>query len=183
MKHDWERLEAWLLVNEAKTLTDLNPPVTTAEIQKLKGKLGCGLPPGYLECLEVHAGQQGKAQWLFDGREFLSVGNVLLSWDAWNDLADGGDLAGLTAKPGKGIQPVWWSKSWIPFASNGGGDFLCLDMAPAAAGRSGQVIEIFHDFPDRKVLSPDFDRWFKEFVDARAGQYGARNGTKNLGTA
>ena len=169
MKQDWERLEAWLLANEAKTLADLNPPVTTTEIQELKRTLGYGLPSGYLECLKVHAGQQGKAKWLFDGREFLSVRNVVLSWAAWNDLAEGGDLDDMKAKPGEGIQPVWWSRSWIPFASNGGGDFLCLDMAPASAGRPGQVIEVFHDFPGRKLVAPDFDSWFTKFVDSKVG--------------
>jgi cell wall assembly regulator SMI1 len=169
MKRDWERLEAWLLANEEKTLADLNPPVTTTEIQELERTLGYGLPSGYLECLNVHAGQQGKAKWLFDGWEFLSVRNVVLSWAAWNDLAEGGDLDDMKAKPGEGVQPVWWSRSWIPFASNGGGDFLCLDMVPASAGRPGQVIEVFHDFPNRKRLATDLGSWFRKFVDSKVG--------------
>ncbi|RKF36730.1 SMI1/KNR4 family protein [Paraburkholderia fungorum] len=169
MTQDWKRLEAWLLVNEAKTLAELNPPATTTEIEEMKRKLGYGLPSGYLECLKVHAGQQGKAKWLFDGKEFLSVRNVVLSWEAWNDLVEGGDFDDMKAKPNEGIQPVWWSRSWIPFATNGGGDFLCLDMAPASAGRLGQVIEVFHDFPDRKLVAPDFDSWFTKFVDSKLG--------------
>lgn len=167
MKQQWERLEAWLLAHEAKTLADLNPPATTAEIQEVERKLGYGLPSGYLECLKVHAGQQGKAKWLFDGNEFLSVQNVMLSWGAWNDLVEGGDFDGLKPKPEEEIQPVWWSRSWIPFASNGGGDFLCLDMAPASSGRPGQVIEIFHDFPSRKLVATDFSCWFTKFVDSK----------------
>lgn len=169
MKQNWKRLESWLLANEPEILADLNPPATTTEIHELERMLGYGLPLGYLECLKVHAGQQGKAKWLFDGNEFFSIRNVMLSWTAWNDLAEGGDLDGLKAKPSEEIQPVWWSRSWIPFASNGGGDFLCLDMAPASSGRLGQVIKIFHDFPNRTLLAPDFDSWFTKFVVSKVG--------------
>ena len=123
MKQNWERLEAWLRLNEAKTLADLNSPATTTEIQDLERKLGCALPSGYVECLKIHAGQQGKAKWLFDGNEFLSLQNVMLSWAAWNDLLEDGDLEGSTAQSDKGIRAVWWSRGWIPFASNGGGIF------------------------------------------------------------
>lgn len=169
MKQDWERLEAWLRLNEAKTLADLNSPATTTAIQDLERRLGCALPSGYIECLKIHAGQQGKAKWLFDGNEFLSLQNVILSWATWNDLLEDGDLEGSTAQSDKGIQAVWWSKGWIPFASNGGGDFLCLDMTPASGGRSGQVIEIFHDFPARKLVAPDFNSWFSNFVGSKLG--------------
>lgn len=167
MIRDWERLEAWLRLNEAKTLADLNPPATTIEIQDLERRLGCALPSDYIECLKIHAGQQGKAKWLFDGNEFLSPKNVLLSWAAWNDLLADGDLEGFTAKSDMEIQAVWWSRGWIPFASNGGGDFLCLDMAPTSGGHPGQVIEIFHDFPTRKLIAPDFKNWFSKFIGSK----------------
>lgn len=167
MKQDWEHLEAWLQAHEAKTLADLNPPATTAEIKDLERKLGYRVPSDYLQCLQLHAGQQGKAKWLFDGMEFLSIPNVVLSWEAWNDLAKDGDLDGLKSKPSEGIQPIWWSRSWIPFASNGGGDFLCLDMAPDTSGQLGQVIKIFHDFPNRELVSPNLNSWFKNFIDSK----------------
>ena len=48
----------------------------------------------------------------------------------------------------KGIQKQWWNSAWIPFADNGGGDYLCLDLAPMACGNPGQVIAMRHDSPD-----------------------------------
>lgn len=169
MKKDWKRLEAWLQANEEKILVDLNPPATTIELQGMERKLGYDLPLDYLECLKVHAGQKGKATWLFNENEFLSIPNVLMSWTAWNDLAEAGYLDGLKAKPDEGIQSVWWSKSWIPFASNGGGDFLCLDMAPSSTGGRGQVIEIFHDVAIRSLVAPSFKNWFTNFIDIKLG--------------
>jgi cell wall assembly regulator SMI1 len=169
MQQDWERLESWLRVHEAATLADLNDPATAADIQDMERQLGHVFPVSYSACLRIHAGQQGKAKWLFAGYEFLSPVNVILSWAAWNVLLQDGDLPTTSAQPDTGIQLVWWSRGWIPFASNGGGDFLCLDMTPALSGSEGQVIEVFHDFPARKRLAPDFSHWFSNFVADRLG--------------
>jgi len=42
------------------------------------------------------------------------------------------------------------------FASDGGGDSLCLDLAPAEGGTVGQVIAMSHETGDRPVLAKSF---------------------------
>nr|WP_246183482.1 SMI1/KNR4 family protein [Paenibacillus methanolicus] len=37
------------------------------------------------------------------------------------------------------IKPCLWNSKWIPIASNGGGDYLCIDTDPSDAGVVGQV--------------------------------------------
>ncbi|WP_349606906.1 SMI1/KNR4 family protein [Cupriavidus sp. DF5525] len=167
MKKQWEQLEIWLKANNSALFADLNPPATDADIQDLEQKLGVSLPAAYIDCLKVHMGQKGKAEWLFDGNEFLSIRHVLMSWSTWNDLLDEGDLDGRIARSDAEVQAAWWMKGWIPFASNGGGDYLCLDMSPSPQGRAGQVIEVFHDFPERRLLSLDFGDWFDNFVSRK----------------
>ncbi|WP_405674367.1 SMI1/KNR4 family protein [Streptomyces sp. NBC_01511] len=44
---------------------------------------------------------------------------------------------------------------WIPFAENGGGDFLAVDMDPAEGGRPGQVIRIGRNHDDGPVHVAD----------------------------
>ncbi len=39
------------------------------------------------------------------------------------------------------IQPVHFDPKWIPFAQDGGGNMLCIDMNPGPNGNSGQVIQ------------------------------------------
>lgn len=165
MKQQWERLEAWLKANNPALLADLNPPATDAEIRELEQKLGVTLPADFVECLKVHNGQKGGADWLFSGLEFLSSRRILDEWAIWKDLLDGGDFDGAEAEPGAGIKPVWWSPKWIPFTYNGAGDHLCLDLDPSSQGRSGQVITLWHDDGARKKKADSLAQWFAEFVD------------------
>ena len=37
-------------------------------------------------------------------------------------------------------RPNWWRKEWVPFLSNGGGDYLCLDLSTADGDIPPQVI-------------------------------------------
>ena len=165
MKMQWERLEAWLKTNNSALLADLNPPASDADLQALEQQLAVKLPEDFVECLKVHNGQSGRADWLFSGSEFLSSQRILDEWAIWKDLLDGGDFDGAEAEPGAGIQPVWWSPKWIPFTYNGAGDHLCLDLDPASGGRAGQVIALWHDDGARKKTADSFAQWFAEFVD------------------
>jgi len=165
MKRQWEKLETWLKTHNPALLADLNPPASDTDIQELEQKLGVTLPTDFVECLKVHDGQKGRADWLFSGSEFLSSQRILDEWSIWKDLLNGGDFDGTEAEPGAGIQPVWWSPKWIPFTYNGAGDHLCLDLDPASSGRAGQVITLWHDDGARKKKADSFIQWFTEFVD------------------
>jgi cell wall assembly regulator SMI1 len=165
MRKQWGKLEAWLKANNSALLADLNPPISDGDLQALEQQLAVKLPEDFVECLKVHNGQKGRAEWLFAGSEFLSSKRILDEWLIWKDLFDGGDFDGAEAEPGAGIQPAWWSPKWIPFTYNGAGDHLCLDLDPASGGQVGQVITLWHDDGVRKKKADSFAQWFAEFVD------------------
>lgn len=167
MKHQWERLEAWLKVNNPSLLADLNPPATDADIHALEEKLGVKLPVDFVECLKVHNGQKGGSDWLFDGNEFLSIRNILMSWSVWTDLLEDGDFDDAISTPEDGIQNGWWVKEWVPFTTDAFGDCLCLDLNPSSSGNVGQVIKVFHDFPGREIEATSFSIWFDHFVNTK----------------
>ncbi len=165
MKQQWGRLEAWLKIYNPVLLADLNAPATDAQIKALEQRLDVKLPEDFIECLKLHDGQRGEADWLFSGSEFLSSQRILEEWAIWKDLLDGGDFFGAKTEPEAGIKAVWWSPKWIPFTYNGAGDHLCLDLDPASQGRSGQVITLWHDDGSRKKKANSFAQWFADFVD------------------
>lgn len=169
MQQHWKKLEAWLAANDPALLADLNPPAADANIRALERHIGVELPADFIACLKIHNGQRGEAQWLFDGHAFLSIDDILMDWDVWADLLDGGDFDGRIAKPDGEVMARWWQKAWIPFTSNGG-DHLCLDMNPSGHGRKGQVIKVLHDFPSRSVKAPSFTQWFSDFVDGKSSR-------------
>lgn len=164
MNELWQHLEAWLATHDPARLADLNPPAGDTAIAALEQLLGKPLPADFTACLKIHDGQRGQAGWLFDDYEFLSSRQITLSRSAWTNLLEGGDFATRTPESDTGIRASWWDKAWLPFASDGGGDYLCLDLAPADQGHYGQVIEVLHDMPQRTLLAPSFADWFGDFI-------------------
>jgi cell wall assembly regulator SMI1 len=165
MHRQWAELEAWLQNNKPAVLADLNPPADIGGIHDLQSSLKARLPDDFIACLQIHNGQKGEAEPLFDQNAFLPIRRMLMSWSTWSELLGDGDFDGRAARPNGAVKPVWWSPGWVPFASNGGGDHLCLDLDPPAQGQMGQVIRVFHDAADRIVIAPGFGSWFDGFVN------------------
>jgi cell wall assembly regulator SMI1 len=57
------------------------------------------------------------------------------------------------------VRKAWWHRGWVPFASNGGGDYWCIDLDPARGGTAGQVIAYSHESGERGLQSPSLRRW------------------------
>ena len=56
-------------------------------------------------------------------------------------------------------------KLWIPFASDGHGDYLCLDLAPATFGKKGQIISFSHESGKRRLVAESFGEWLRDLAD------------------
>lgn len=160
----WTRFEAWLSEHWPEGLESLHPPATDEQIASLQEALGRALPDDFVACLKIHNGQDASVGGMFDGCEFLSTDEILAQWAVWKDLLDGGDFAGITSDPASGIQDDWWNAGWIPFTHDGGGNHLCLDLAPDASGTPGQVITMWHDSAERERLAPGFASWFESYT-------------------
>jgi len=52
------------------------------------------------------------------------------------------------------VKPIYTSADWIPFATDGGGNSLAVDLAPEPGGSAGQVIVIGSDEDARRVIAP-----------------------------
>jgi cell wall assembly regulator SMI1 len=164
MKQQWERLEAWLKINNPALLADLNPPASDADIQKLEQGLGVKLPTDFVDCMKVHDGQRGTSEPLFKDFEFFSCSRIRQEWGIWTNLLVSGSFRNLKTNPDHGICPDWWSNAWIPFAGNFEGDCLCLDLGPKAGGNLGQIICVWHDDKDRQLISNNLFEFFKTLM-------------------
>lgn len=56
------------------------------------------------------------------------------------------------------LREVYWSPGWIPFAEDGCGNLICVDLDPGPAGTAGQIIEMEFQDGQGPYLSawPDF---------------------------
>ncbi len=163
----WAQLEAHLQRTAPAQLADLNGPAAAADIAELEREVGRPLPQAFKECLSRHNGQAGRADWLFDGEEFLSIARILGEWRVLTRMANAGEFNTRETRPGGRVKTGWWRPGWIPFTADGAGNHLCLDLDPAPGGRAGQIVAFDHEFESRDVRSQGFAQWFAEFTRSK----------------
>jgi cell wall assembly regulator SMI1 len=166
----WERLK-----KAAKSKLDskatLRGPATEEGVTSLEKAIGQRLPDDVRASYLVHDGQEDNGNDLLPS-EFagLGCGFVLMSaeasardWQMLKELLDGGDFAGRRAEPDAGVRDDHWHPGWVPIASDGGGDYLCVDLAPEEGGAMGQIIGMQDN--DRKLLGPSFARLLLDLAE------------------
>lgn len=163
----WQKIENNLNMYNTDIVSTFNPPANAISINKLEGAIGASLPEEFIQFLSIHNGQQENSKFLFDNNKILSVSEILMAWSTWCDLLYDGDFEGKISNPASEIQDGWWLKGWIPFATNGYGDFLCIDLNPSINGVMGQIIKVYHDVEDRTLESNSFLNWFSQFIEIK----------------
>jgi cell wall assembly regulator SMI1 len=175
----WKRIEAWLAAEAADVLPSLLPGASEDDITELESSVGAKLPADFRESLHLHGGQSDDAEsGLFPyssslgtapAWRLLSIEEIGERREQMNELVEIGEFAGRKGNLPAGEQTEWWPAAWLPIADDGGGDFACLDLSPAGAGR---VVQFCHDSPKRKVFAPSFGAWLATLADElEAGKY------------
>lgn len=164
----WNRIEGWLREHAQPQHKSLAKGATATQVKKLEASLATKLPAEFKDSLAIHNGQKEEVDFIPDDGIgsffFLTDKGILDDWNCWNSVQNTGDFDDAKPKAEKAISPDWWNRGWIPFASNGGGDNLCIDVKPTKAGTVGQVIEVRHDDPVRKVLARSFAIWLAQLA-------------------
>ncbi|MFI6284726.1 ankyrin repeat domain-containing protein [Streptomyces sp. NPDC051018] len=117
-------------------------PADPAEVAELEAAVGARLPADFHAYLRLFGRSGGLDIFEYEG---LSVKGILSTWRGLSDLHSQGTFNDRTPHgmlPGEDdMQAVWWHPGWVPFASDGGGNLYCIDLAPPRPGARGQVIE------------------------------------------
>jgi cell wall assembly regulator SMI1 len=168
----WKRIDAWLEQHQPKLKETLCPGASDADFKAVEKAVGAKLPADFKMAYKIHDGQkfaEGNLVPPLEGNEesyfLLSLKHLLEEWQTWKGLLDAGEFKDQASGPDKGIRSQWWHPGWIPFASNGGGDFLCIDLAPTEEGVSGQVITMSHESAKRELLAGCFAEWLAALAD------------------
>lgn len=130
-------------------------------LQKLEAAAGCTLPQDFVtlysrfdgEILEKHTG-------FLAGLTFLPVERVSAELSFFQKAEEE-----MTAMGTKAVreEPVC-SLKWIPFAFDGSGAYLFLDMSPAKEGKTGQVIAVDYDRNQCWLLADSLDMLFEKMT-------------------
>jgi cell wall assembly regulator SMI1 len=117
-------------------------PASPAEIAELERRLEHRLPEDLHAFYSRHDGAIGIG--VVSHEDLLSVANAKDEWanlcEVWRELDP---------------QPGLWSDAWLPITSDGGGSFLCIDLAD----NTGAVIRYLHADPNRPRIAKSFSKW------------------------
>ena len=87
---------------------------------------------------------------------FLSIQEILDTYTMMIEITSGTETFYCEGAD-SGIDPVYWSPSWIPFGTTAGGDLLCLDQ------KSRSVIYVCHEGSKRRIVADTLelflDKW------------------------
>ena len=155
------RVERWLTANRPDYYARLQPGVADAQ---LDAKFSLILPPAFRDLYRWRNGQA-------DGNYKSLQGNRMFS--SLEEIAETKEL--LDGMIGYGFdRPEWWRLGWIPFLSNGGGSYLCVDVVAEDGGQPGQLVEFWKADEDRSVECPSMQAWMTALVPHRTSSFGYR---------
>lgn len=129
---------------------NLLPGASDEELDRLADTLAVVLPPELREFYKVHNGQK----WVIGSMCFVRnltlspIDQIIHDWKLNNEDFE---PEGLKPDIDAAIKPLLWNPRWIPIASNGGGDHVCIDTDPTEEGTVGQVLYFYHDDGMRSV--------------------------------
>ncbi len=155
----WADIDRWLAAHAPGTFRRLKPGADPEALAHLEQELSAKLPNDVLTSYAIHDGYAYLTEY-----EYLRAATALKSWRSQQELPPGPTPLE-SAHRGR-LQPVWWHRGWFPVAMDGGGNYLCVDLAPTAAGRFGQVL--FWDTAEGPRLSEheSFGSWLETYRDA-----------------
>lgn len=171
MQTVWRRIDSWLATHAPQVMESLHSGATDEEIAQAEAFLGVDFPDDLRLSYQIHDGQAEGSYSLFPYLEFLSLQNMVVRSQKWQD----GENEDFRCEPeniSEGIWNGWWNRYWIPFTTEGNGACQCVDLAPAAGGCVGQVVMIEWQEPGRWLVAPSLRAYLETFADAlERGEY------------
>jgi len=166
----FERIIGWVTKHKkAKAiLPSLNKPAAAKAIAEFETKTKLKLPESFAAIYRLHDGQdEGAANEALDGASGVdSVESGLFP-----SIEGDGDLAHLLvplkelASSTRGSQMPGFTKGWVPFGSNYGGDNIVLDLASTDPKKRGRVLQFNHDYGAAFEIAPSFAKYLEHIAD------------------
>ncbi|MEV0537798.1 SMI1/KNR4 family protein [Kitasatospora sp. NPDC050463] len=149
-----ERLQAVLRQHAERSGTEPTMPAPVTEEQLAAAERHLDRPlPADLRALYLEADGDGDSEALA-GYAWPSLAGALAQCDnyigvpTWFGWELGWRKVVFDADPPNTVRRCSGHPGWLPFATRCDGNFFAVDLAPAADGRPGQVIEVGRDFND-----------------------------------
>ncbi len=151
-----ERMDRWLAANRPDYYAVLQPGATDAELDAVEAQFRIKLPAAFRQLYRWRNGQDPMSfKPLQMNRSFMRLEDVarvkqMLDGMIGSDFDD----------------PRYWRRGWVPFLHNGGGSYLCLDLAAEDGGQPGQLVGFWKADEDRPVEFLSVEAWLADLVES-----------------
>lgn len=153
MSFDWKVFDALLTQKAPTMLAGLRPSASAENIDAAEAAIGHALPNELKAAFAAHDGQDDNwtAYYALFGRwRWHSLSGMVNAYRrklrALEEALDSCEERALFVQaedampPDQAVRTDLWNASWIPFGWDNAGTSLLIDLAPAPAGRMGQVV-------------------------------------------
>lgn len=167
----WGRIIEWLRTNASSDAVKPFPQTMQPQIDEFQTRTGIRLPQQLLDLYAaLHVSGSSSAfpsSGDYEQMAFapMPLSEVLAEWTSQKELVEMGQFDDCEPVSDQGIANVWWDRGWIPFASNGGGDFFCIDTAPTESGVAGQVTSHSHESGRHYLLAMSLESYLHELAN------------------
>ncbi len=162
MNNLWERIQNSLEAKSARAVVnDLNPGANPDQIAELTRQFNEESIAELTAYLRIHDGQDGRYNLIFPW-QLLCVQSINSEIELMNETFPNGAEEDIDAIGP--VKPLLWNRAWLPFASDGAGNLMCIDADPDDGGTKGQVIQWAADPPYVEVIASSLQAWLEEFV-------------------
>ncbi|KAA1036884.1 hypothetical protein ERX35_010155 [Macrococcus equipercicus] len=128
----------------------LNPGATDEEIEALVEVFKAPLDEQFVALYREADGESYDSVGLFFGLEWLPLEEVIREVEFNQDEAE--EIA-VSVVPEGAIKEEYYHELWLPFATDGFGNFLAVDTDPGETGTKGQVITYGSDLETMYVVA------------------------------
>ena len=144
MKKIWSRLEGELTSKASEIIESLNLGADESDVEALEEYIGQELPTDYRDFLVMHNGQSQESNpGFFDMFSLMPLDLVQESWDELEGLRD--DAGEEETCPG----------DWLPFAEDGSGDMLCVELETGAISK-------YVGSDENEEIADSFEGWLAD---------------------
>ncbi|MCR4792227.1 MAG: SMI1/KNR4 family protein [Lachnospiraceae bacterium] len=162
--NEWNTYKETLFAKMPSLKDSLRAGVTADAIGAAEAELGITFPDLLKQLYMTNDGDNGEMLCgTICGFHFMNLVSLRSEWRSLKNIADNPQLnysGQYSSVPEGYIRRCYASAKWIPFCTDGSGNFIGIDLDPEVNGSAGQIINFGRDERVKAVLATDLNAFF-----------------------